>query len=88
MTSRDFAYWLMGLFELSNPPITTLDQTQTDLIKRHLALVFIHEIDPSMSDDPIKQEQMNEVHHGPSPHEGWELGLHGWYDPKMGQPRC
>ncbi len=45
MTSRDFCYWLQGLFELGKP--ATLDASQTDLVKRHLAMVFVHEIDPA-----------------------------------------
>ena len=43
MKSTEFCYWLQGLFELGNP--TILDANQTDLIKRHLAMVFLHEID-------------------------------------------
>ncbi len=62
MTSRDFAYWLQGLFELADPE--TLNEKQTDLIKRHLALVFIHEIDPSHSDDPKVQAALQAVHDG------------------------
>jgi hypothetical protein len=62
MTSRDFAYWLQGLFELSNPK--TLDENQTDLIKRHLNLVFKHEIDPSYTDDQKKQDELNAIHNG------------------------
>lgn len=62
MTSRDFAFWLQGLFELHNP--TTLDERQTRLIKQHLTLVFIHEIDPSHSDDPKVQGALQAVHDG------------------------
>jgi hypothetical protein len=62
MTARDFCYWLQGLFELGDPP--TLDEKQTDLIKRHLNLVFVHEIDPSHSDDPKVQGALQAVHDG------------------------
>src|SRR5210317_1520036 len=48
MTSRDFAFWLQGYFEIENPE--TIDAEKVDMIKRHLALVFKHEIDPSMPD--------------------------------------
>jgi hypothetical protein len=48
MTSRDFCYWLQGHFELANPQ--ELSARETALIKQHLALVFKHEIDPSMPD--------------------------------------
>lgn len=61
MTSRDFAFWLQGLFELSNP--TTLDEKQTELIKRHLDLVFVHEIDPAMGDKK-HQDILNKIHQG------------------------
>lgn len=61
MTSRDFAYWLQGLFELSD--ITTLNEKQTELIRKYLALVFIHEINPYMGDD-AHQETLNTTHNG------------------------
>jgi hypothetical protein len=59
MKAENFAYWLQGLFELSNP--TTLNEEQTDLIKRHLQLVFIHDIDPKQG-DAEHQAKLNEVH--------------------------
>jgi hypothetical protein len=58
MTSRDFCYWLQGLFELQNP--TTLDARQTELIKRHLNMVFFHEIDPSFPTE--QQASLNSIH--------------------------
>ena len=48
MTSRDFCYWLQGVFEVGN--VSSLDNRQVELIKRHLNMVFVHEIDPSMPD--------------------------------------
>jgi len=48
MQSRDFCFWLQGLFEIANPQ--ELDIRATTMIKQHLALVFKHEIDPSMPD--------------------------------------
>lgn len=63
MTARDFAFWLQGLFELTDTK--ELDAKQTDLIKKHLQLVFKHEIDPSMGDDKHQQE-LNDIHHGMS----------------------
>lgn len=59
MTSRDFAYWLQGLFELGSPE--SLDAKQTALIKAHLAMVFAHEIDPSMG-SPAHQEKLSALH--------------------------
>jgi len=38
MTTEQFTYWLQGFMEVANP--TTLDETQTQIIKDHLALVF------------------------------------------------
>lgn len=60
MTSRDFAYWLQGLFELSD--VKSLDEKQTDLIRRHLSMVFIHEIDPSF---PAEQQEALDAAHRP-----------------------
>ena len=59
MTSRDFAYWLQGLFELAQP--IELNVTQTTLIKNHLAMVFKHEIDPSFG-DKAHQEELTKIH--------------------------
>lgn len=59
MKSRDFAFWLQGLFEVAEP--RTLSEKQTDLIRRHLALVFKHEIDPSM---PDPTGELQAVHDG------------------------
>lgn len=59
MTSRDFCFWLQGFFELSKA--TTLDAKQTDLVRRHLALVFKHEIDPAMG-DAQHQADLNQTH--------------------------
>lgn len=59
MTSRDFVYWLQGYFEMSGA--TALTAEQTECVKRHLALVFTHEIDPSMGDKP-HQDELNKVH--------------------------
>jgi hypothetical protein len=66
MTSRDFAYWLQGFFEVSNPQSISYEQTQ--MIKKHLNLVFKHEIDPSMG-DAKHQQVLNETHNQiPDPH--------------------
>lgn len=65
MNSRDFAFWLQGIFELGE--VTSFNEKQTEMIRRHLSLVFIHEIDPSMSADPEVQAKLNEAHDGSSP---------------------
>jgi hypothetical protein len=61
MKSRDFCYWLQGMFELT--ATTQLDAIQTDKIKRHLALVFKHEIDPQAG-DATEQVKLNVIHAG------------------------
>lgn len=38
MNEKEFCYWLKGFFELSNT--TTLSETQIEIIKNHLDLVF------------------------------------------------
>lgn len=71
MTSRDFCYWLQGFFEIqhSGPvapepaPRYQLSDHQVDLIRKHLAMVFIHEIDPSMGPKP-HQDKLSESHAG------------------------
>ncbi len=64
MTSVGFAYWLQGYFELTNPK--SINEEQTELIKRHLSLVFKHEIDPSMGDEKV-QEELNKIHSSMTP---------------------
>lgn len=65
MTSRDFCYWLQGYFEVaeenSGGNTLPLSFTQIDCIKKHLALVFKHEIDPSAG-TPSHQEALNDIH--------------------------
>lgn len=62
MTSRDFAYWLQGYFEIAQPK--DIPAEQAELIKKHLALVFKHEIDPSAG-PPAHQEALDAIRHGP-----------------------
>lgn len=61
MKSVEFCYWLQGLFELGNPHELTPEQTH--LIKQHLAMVFVHEIDPSYPQE--QQEALNAKHRPP-----------------------
>ena len=61
MTSRDFAYWLQGFFEISETK--SLSEKQIQVIKNHLNLVFKHEIDPSFGDES-HQEVLNAIHDG------------------------
>ena len=98
MTSRDFAYWLQGFFEVSNTENVTAQQVR--MIKQHLNLVFKHEIDPSMGDEN-HQKELNKIHNafpqteeeaverwGAKPSSEHKFNMHGWYDPKEGVPRC
>lgn len=51
MKSTEFCYWLQGFFEIAGGiPADGLTKAQTEMIQRHLHLVFKHEIDPSYSD--------------------------------------
>lgn len=65
MTSRDFAFWLQGFFEISDlesgDQPQGLNAAQTASIQKHLALVFKHEIDPSMGDEE-HQKALNAIH--------------------------
>lgn len=59
MTSRDFCFWLQGFIELARP--NELNQHQVGVIMKHLQLVFIHEIDPSMPNP-----KLDKVHNDPA----------------------
>lgn len=58
MKATEFCYWLQGMFELANP--ATLDAEQTDLIKRHLAMAFLHDIDRQVPES--QQKPLNKIH--------------------------
>lgn len=60
MKAVEFCYWLQGFIEVANPK--NVNDEQFDMIKRHLNLVFIHDIDPSYPEE--QQEKLNEVHNG------------------------
>lgn len=62
MTARDFAFWLRGYFELARPGALT--SVQAEAISKHLDLVFLHEIDPSMGGKD-QQDKLNKAHGGP-----------------------
>ena len=69
MQSRDFCYWLQGFFEVGSmsegnkPEVTGLTAAQVSMIRNHLHMVFVHEIDPSMG-GPQKQQALNAAHTG------------------------
>jgi hypothetical protein len=61
MKSRDFAYWLQGFFELSES--RNLSEKQVKMIKSHLDLVFVHEIDPQEELESGKTKvELNQIH--------------------------
>lgn len=63
MTSRDFCYWLQGFLELRDDASITAEQAKC--IQRHLALVFVHEIDPSAG--PPEHQAKLDAAHAPPP---------------------
>lgn len=73
MTARDFCFWLQGKLEIDAAKhgvgeyTEGLSTAQVQVIKRHLAMVFVHEIDPGMG-GPEEQAKLNELHaiHAPS----------------------
>jgi hypothetical protein len=66
MQSRDFCFWLQGFFELGDATgaITT---EQTTTIKRHLDLVFAHEIAPCLRERPAPSVPEPKVPTRPAP---------------------
>lgn len=64
MTSRDFCFWLQGYFELRQNKAAVIEPEQAKMIQRHLALVFKHEIDPSI---PDPTGELQELHDGVKP---------------------
>ena len=56
MRSRDFCFWLQGYFELSDSP-GRITAEQAALVRRHLDLVFAHELAPTSFEAPVKQPE-------------------------------
>ena len=69
MTSRDFCYWLQGFFEITDGDLDKITVGQAEVIKRHLSLVFAHEIDPQAG-GPEVQDKLNAVHTPPKKADG------------------
>lgn len=66
MKATDFCYWLQGYFEIygaSSKTGMSLSNEQVELIQRHLALVFKHDIDPQAG-PPQHQQVLNNIHGG------------------------
>ena len=66
MNSIDFSFWLQGFFEISGTDSVTDEQVK--IIKNHLNLVFIHEIDPLREKETTATvEKLNNAHSGKDP---------------------
>lgn len=63
MTSRDFCYWLQGYLEIEGAK-AELTGEKLESVKKHLALVFVHEIDPSHG-NAEHQAKLNVIHGAP-----------------------
>ena len=63
MKASEFCYWLQGYFELQPESTKPLTTEQVEIIQRHLALVFKHDIDPQAG-PPAHQQQLNNIHGG------------------------
>lgn len=84
MDTTQFCYWLQGLFELAEPVV--LDARQTELVRRHLAMVFQHDIDQRIS--PESQAQQTAIHEGYAPPSYMVTSAASKDDDKVGRPRC
>lgn len=66
MQSRDFCFWLQGFFELSDQ-VDHITDEQAGVIKRHLDMVFAHEIAPALRERPERPIAEPVVHPRPGP---------------------
>jgi len=61
MNTIDFCFWLQGYFEISGKK--ELTQEQVEIVKNHLNLVFVHEIDPLREKQTTaKPNVLNQTH--------------------------
>ena len=68
MQSSQFCYWLQGFFELSEPK--KLSEKETQIIKNHLNLVFVHDLDPKEeAETGLPASHLQNIHDGKLPHE-------------------
>ena len=58
MKSVEFCYWMQGLFEIGD--VKELNEKQVEIIRKHLDMVFYHEIDKTYPD--TEQKQLNMLH--------------------------
>ena len=91
MTSREFCYRLQGYFEITKET-NGLSQAQSEVIQKHLSLVFIHEIDNSYGNKE-HTSKLNEAHAKSAKHMlKDEYAIHDEIDDKINKqtprPRC
>lgn len=91
MTSRDFCYWLQGYFEIQGSLNPGLRPEQVQIVQAHLAMVFVHEIDPAFGADNDKLDAIHNVGHSSlaefyaqNPHMDPSIE----YGPDEPRPRC
>ena len=66
MTPRDFCYFMQSLFEVAD--MKKFNEKQTEIIKNHLQLVFVHDIDPANhAGDKHVKEVLQAIHDGRTP---------------------
>ncbi len=65
MKASEFCYWLQGFFEIEKErnPSVDLTKKQADVIQRHLALVFKHDLDPKEGTSE-HQAELQSIHDG------------------------
>lgn len=63
MKSSEFCYWLQGYIEIGHDQLHQVGLThdQVEIIKKHLALVFHHELD-KLHGDKNHQEELQKIH--------------------------
>lgn len=63
MKASEFCYWLQGYIEIGHDQMhqTGLNHDQMEVVKRHLALVFKHELDKTHGDE-AEQAALNAIH--------------------------
>ncbi len=63
MMARDFIYWLQGYLELTPDQPAPLSAQQVEKIRRHLALVFVHDLDPTLKSQNKRIEELAQKIH-------------------------
>lgn len=65
MSAVEFCYWLQGKIEIDGAgpqgTISALSIDQVAVIRDHLQMVFVHDIDPKAG-GPEVQEKLNKIH--------------------------